>query len=150
MSTYVTQITNETKSIASSTLGVEYKELRFVFDVAKNDIRSAEKAYGVRPLSAVTAESVTRFYTLDHEFELVLTDTIGRSDDDTQRQDAINIMYDKADEIFKAMIHTKINLASFVLNVTSPSMSEPEIINDNKFVILRMQYNVKYRSALTL
>lgn len=148
MATIVQDIITQSKSIASTLLGASYKELRFVYTVERNDIRSAEKGYSVRPLSATPAESVTRVYTLDHGFEFILTDTIGRSDDDSQRTDALNTMYDKADEYFKQIINTKINLPSVVLLVSSPSISEPEFVLDNKLVILRMQYTVKYRSAL--
>lgn len=148
MATIVQDILTNVKSTASTVLGALYKELRFVYSIEKNDLRSTEKAYSCRPLSASPAETITRHYTLDHQFELVLTDTIGRADDDTQRFDALHVMYDKADEIFKELVNTKLGLPATVLLVTSPSMSEPEFINDNKLVILRMQFTVKYRSAL--
>ena len=148
MATIVENIVDNSKSTAATVLGAGYKELRFVYAVEKNDIRSAEKAYSVRPLSAIPAESTVKAYTVDHQFELVLTDTIGRSDDDTQRTDALMVMYDKIDEIFKAFINTKLSLPATVLWVSSPSISEPEFVLDNKLVILRMQYTVKYRSLL--
>ena len=148
MAAIVQNIITQSKVLAAGILGASYKELRFVYNVDKNDIRSAEKAYGVRPLEASPVETVTRVYTVDQRFELILTDTIGRSDDDTQRTDAMNVMYDKVDEIFKSLVNTKINLSSTVLNIVGPSISEPEFVLDNKLVILRMQYTVKYRSAL--
>jgi hypothetical protein len=149
MATIVQDIIDNSKSLALTILGPTYKELRFVYSVDKNDIRSAEKAYSVRPLDASEADSTVRVYTVDHRFELVLTDTIGRSDDDSQRTDALNTMYDMVDEIFKEFINKKLNLAATVLNVFGPNISEPEFVLDNKLVILRMQYTVKYRSALT-
>ena len=148
MATIVQNIIANAKSTAATVCGADYKELRFVYAVDKNDIRSAEKGYGIRPLPAVPAESITKHYTLDHQFELVLTDTIGRSDDDSQRTDALNTMYDKADEFFKSIVNTKLNLAATILNISEPSISEPEFVLDNKLVILRMQFTVKYRSAL--
>jgi hypothetical protein len=148
MATIVQNILNNVKSTAATVLGATYKELRYVYAIEKNDLRSSEKAYSCRPLSASPAESIVRHYTLDHQFELVLTDTVGRSDDDSQRFDILHTMYDKADEIFKELVNTKLSLSSTVLNVASPSMSEPEFINDNKLVILRMQFTVKYRSEL--
>lgn len=149
MSAIVQNIITQAESLASTTLGATYQRLPFVYDVTKNDVRHATLAYAVRPLSAIPAETVTKVYTLDHEFELILTDTIARAVSDDERRSALNTMYNKADEIFKALVNTKINLASTVLLVTSPSMSEPEFLYDHKFVVLRMQFTVKYRSALT-
>jgi hypothetical protein len=148
MAAIVQNITTSGKDLIATLLGSTYKELRFVFAVEKNDIRSAEKAYGFRPLEASTAETTVKTYTLDHRFEVVLTDTIGRSDDDVQRTDAINQMYNNSDEIFKEFINTKLGLPLTVLNISEQSISEPEFVLDNKLVILRMQMTVKYRSSL--
>jgi hypothetical protein len=131
-------------------LGSDYQELQYIYDIEKNTVRGARLAYGVRPLAADTAESVTRVYTLDQAFEIILTDTFARGDNDSQRETALNIMYDKSDEIFKELVNHKINLANFVLNIFNASLLEPEFLDDNKFIILRMQYLVKYRSALNL
>lgn len=150
MSNYVEQILTETKSLIAGELGSDYQLLRFIYDVEKNGLRGAFKAYGVRPLFASTAETVTRVYTLDHQFEVILTDTFARGDNDSQREAALNVMYDKSDEIFKELVNHKINLSNFVLNIFDPTISEPEFLDDNKFVVLRMQYFVKYRSALNL
>jgi len=149
MATIVQNIITEAESLAATTLGGTYQRLEFIYDVGKNNVRNAALAYGVRPLAAIPAETINKVYTLDHDFELVLTDTIARAVSDDERRTALNTMYDKADEIFKAMVNTKINLASTVLLVSSPSLSEPEFLDDHKFVILRMQFTVKYRSALT-
>jgi len=118
--------------------------------VEKNNLRDAKLAYGVRPLDAANAATLTRSYTLDHGFEVILTDTFARGDSDKQREDSLKVMYDKADEIFKNLVNHKINLASVVLDIQDPSLSEPEFLDDSKFVILRMQYVVKYRSNLNL
>lgn len=150
MSNYVEQIIDETKSLIAGELGSTYQELRFIYDIEKNGLRNARLAYGVRPLGAGTAETLVRAYTLDHQFEIILSDTFARGDNDEQREAALNAMYDKSDEIFKELVNHKINLSSFVLNIFEPSMSEPEFLDDNKFIVLRMQYLVKYRSDLNL
>lgn len=150
MSTYVSQIITQTLSVISTELGSTYQQLRYVYDVEKNGLRGAYLAYGVRPLDASSAETICQNYTFDHGFEVILTNTIARTDSDSQATTALGTMYNKADEIFKALVNTKINLASFVLNVFDPSMSEPEFLDDQKYVVLRMQYKVKYRSQLDL
>ena len=148
MATLVPQILEQSRSIAATELGATYQRLAFIYDLSKLDIRRGRLAYGIRPLSAVPSSGIVRAFTLDHEFELILTDTIARGLDDSQRETAIDVMYDKADELMKLMINTKINLSNFVIHVFQPSISEPEFFDDNKVVALRTQYIVKYRSLL--
>lgn len=149
MSAIVTSILTNVLSTISSTLGGSYQELRHIYDVTKNDIRTAKLGYGVRPLSASNSEpGILRVYTVDHGFEVILTDTITRGASDTERTTAIGTMYDKADEIFKALVNSKAGSASYVLVVNNPSMSEPEFLEENQIVVLRMQLNIRYRSAI--
>lgn len=148
MSAHVTSILSGGLSTISSTLGASWKRLMDVYDVRKNVERVASKGYGMRPLEGVTpTEQVNRYYTLDQRFEVVLTDVITRGDTDTQMSTAIGTLYDKADEIFKAMIATKVGYPSAVLNCFSPYVSAPEILGEG-VVIVRLQFTVKYRSAL--
>lgn len=149
MANIVEQIIDESKSIATTTFGVTYQELRFFYDVEKNSVRGMRLAFAIRPLSASPAESVVGVYTVQHSFELILTDSVARADDDSQRETALDTMYSQADEFFKAIINSKINLPTIVLIVESPSFSEPEFVDDNKLVILRMQYDVRWRSSTT-
>jgi hypothetical protein len=150
MANIVEQILTETKSLMATELGGDYQELAFIYDVEKNNLRGARMAYGVRPVDASSAATLTRSYTLDHVFEIILTDTFARGDSDAQRETSLNTMYDKADEIFKSLVNHKINLPSTVLNVEEPSIAEPEFLDDNKLIVLRMQYVVKWRSDLNL
>jgi hypothetical protein len=103
----------------------------------------------VRPLDASPTQGVNRTYNMDHRFELILGDTIARAENDSQHLTSLQTMYDAADEIFKDLVQTKIGLPTLVLNVFDPSLSEPELLDENKIVILRMQLTVKYRSSLT-
>lgn len=150
MANIVEQIIGESKTLIQSELGAGYQELQFIYNVEKNSLRGAKLAWGVRPLEASPAATVVRVYTLDHVFEIILTDTFARGDNDSQREEALNTMYNKADEIFKNLVNHKINLPSLVLNIEEPSLAEPEFLDDHKFVILRMQYVIKYRSNLNL
>ncbi len=149
MATIVSQIITNAEALAATTFGATYQRLKFVYEVTKNDVRGATLAYGIRPLSAIPVDGITRTYTVDHTFELVLMDTTARDLSDDERRAALNTMYDKADEYFKALVSTKLSLANLVWVVQSPSMSEPEVYPDQKFVVLRMQFVVKYRSSLS-
>lgn len=149
MSNLVSQILTQTKSIVSTELGASYSEIPFIYDVEKNDLRRASLGYGVRPLGAISNPTVFKSYTLDHEFEIILTQVFARAGtNDSQVEEAFNTMYDKADELYSNLLATKINLPTIVLNVQEPSLLEPEVLSDNKLGVLRMQYTVKYRKNL--
>ena len=149
MANTVKDILTQSRLVASTELGATYQRLMFVFDLSKLNTYAAKLAFGFRSLSAVPNETVTKSFTQDQEFELILVDTIANTSNDTDREESLDVMYDKQDEIMKQMILTKINLSGVVLNVSQPSISEPEFFDDNKIVALRTQYTVKYRSLLT-
>lgn len=150
MASLVTDILTNIKSVMATTLGGTYQEIPYVYDLSKNNDRTAELGYSARVLDGTPASGVNRVYTMDHRFELILTHSIVRGgSQDTNITTAITTMHNKADEIFKAMIHTKISLSSTVLDISVPTFSEPEIFERQKIVALRFQVTVKYRSALT-
>lgn len=149
MSAIVSDILTNVSSQAATTLGATWQELQYVHDVTRNHERNLKMAYGVRPLSGVPApESINRYYTMDHGFEIVLTDSIARQDSDTPVRTSIGTLYNKADELFKALVNTKISLPTTVLFISSPTIPEPEVI-PGKAVVVRVQFVVKYRGATT-
>lgn len=147
MSAIVGDILTNVRAQAASIL-TGWQRLPYVFDVSKNNSTRAKLAYGVRALDASPADGVNRCYTLDHRFELILTDTIARGNDDSLIETSIGTLFDKSDEMFKALVHTKISLPLVVLNISSPSLLPPELYEKEKIVAVRMQFNVSYRSAL--
>jgi len=149
MSTIVGDIVDESKALAVTTFGVTYHELNHIYDLTKNNIRLQKLGFAIRPLSADSVDSILKNYTLDHIFELILTDTTVRNDDDAVTETKFNTMFEKGHDFFKALVNTKINLATSVLNIQEPAFGEPEILPEVKLLVLRMQYTVKYRIALT-
>lgn len=149
MANIVQNIMTNIEASAVTILGASYQKLLFTSDVSKNDSRHIALAYGVRPLSAASSISITRAYTLDHTFELILTDLVARYISDAEKAIIINIMYDKCDQLFVSMVNSKLSLPASVLSVSSPSISEPEFLEDQKFVVFRMQFVVKYRSLIS-
>lgn len=147
MATVVQDIVNNSRTVISAQLGDTWQELRHWYDVTKADYRSGTKGYNVRPLDASEDVTVNRFYTVDQGFELILVDTVARAQGDTERETVLFEMYNQIDEIFKDLVNTKINGTTNVLLVNGPNISEPEFLDENKFVVLRMQYTVKYRGA---
>jgi len=148
MATTVSSIMTQVKALASAELGTAWHELPNVLSLDANDDRRGSKGYGVRPLGASDAPSTLNSYALDHQFQLILMDSVARTDDDSQAMTVAGNLFDKMDEIYKSLVRTKVNLAGTVLIVGSPSLSEPEFIAGNKFVALRQNFNVKYRQTI--
>ena len=90
-----------------------------------------------------------RYYTVDHTFELILTDIWARDQDDSEREAVLETLYNKADEIFKDLHNSKVNGTANVLSVFDPTLLEPEFFDDKKIIVLRMQVTIKYRGATT-
>ena len=138
-------IETQVKSVGSLT---DADKLRYVFDIEANDKRVLENGWHVLPLDAVNAAGVNKFYTLDQSFEIILTKTAPRQQDDDQALTAIDDLYSLADDLFKDMLDTQLGL-SFVLVVFDPSISAPELVLEGSAVALRIQLTVKYRQSVT-
>lgn len=149
MASIVSNIVSGIRTVASNQLGANWQTLRNWYEVEKNDIRSAAQAYNVRPLAVSPSDGTMRFYTVDQVFELILTDVITRGHGDSERETTLLELYNQADEIFKDLHNTKVNGTAGVLLVGSPSISEPEFLEEKKIVVLRMQFVIKYRGETT-
>jgi hypothetical protein len=149
MSATTSSIYTAILGVVATNAGASYQELPYVINVEKNDLRRIKNGYGVRYLEANASEGVTRHYTLDQRFEIILTTSNPRKNDDSDLLTATATLYDLIDDIFKDLVATKVGLPSLVLLVYEPSISEPEYLNDNDFIVLRHQVTVKYRSSTT-
>lgn len=147
MSAIVNSIFDAIDTQVSTALGATWVKLRHVLEPEKNDARTMERAYGVRHGSSSNAEGVTRVYTLDQEFAVILVRRVVSRNDDVETQAAINDLYDKADEILKRVFLTKLGLGAVVLNVDSPDMDAPLILASGG-VLLELRFNVKYRQSI--
>jgi uncharacterized protein (DUF111 family) len=147
MSAIVNSIFDAIKSEVSTAVGAGWVELRRVLEPEKNDFRTMERGYGVRHGSAFNAAGVTRVYTLDHGFAVILTRRVVSRNDDEEMQEAINDLYDKADEVLKRVFLTKLGLPSLVLNVDTPEIDAP-IVLESGGVYIEVRFNVKYRQAI--
>lgn len=122
-----------------------WSKLRFIEDVSKNDERNLDQAYGVRPLDAPEGSTITKVYTLDHNFEVILSRTAPREQDDDDLIAAKDDLFEQAHKVLKATIDTKLGLPAVVIVVQAPSISEPEILDGLSAIVLRVGFSVKYR-----
>lgn len=147
MANHVERIKDELNTIAAASYAGASK-IRYLYDLSKNDSRTPAKGYGVKVLSGVPTDTLTKSFTIDQDFELILADTIARTHDDEQREEVIDRLFDRADDIAVTATNTKVNLSSIVIDVSAPSYGEPEFFDENKIVALRTQFTVKYRRNL--
>lgn len=148
MSTQVTQIHGAIKSGVASVLGASFHELQDTINLEANNLRVAKNGYAVKHGAIISAAGVTRVYTTDQVFEIILSQTNPRKDNDTSLQTTINELYDLADSIFVELLRTKLNLPGVVLNVFNPSITAPEFVNGKEFTILRFRVVVKFRNVV--
>lgn len=149
MSNLVEQINDSLTSILATEAGAGYEELDYIINISKNAWDRNKDRYGVRPLDASTAAGVTNVYTLDHDFEIILTsEYVNSGVDDVDQREKTFVLYDKMDEFYKAAYLRKAGLPSIVLYVSEIDMDEPEYLEDNQVVVLRASVTIKYRNAI--
>lgn len=151
MSNIVEQIFDKIESIGQTALGSDWHKMKRVFDPDNNDLRTSDKAFKCRHGSAnssIFESGVTKNYTMDHGFDVLLMRSTVQRNDDANVQETINELYDMADDLFKAYLNTKLELPTLVLNVNGPSIADPVIL-DNTSVLLILSFTVKYRQLLT-
>ena len=148
MSTIVTDIFNAIKNESQTILGVEYVALRNIFNPELEDNRNSYKAFGVKHGAAQSADGITRVYTLDHKFEVLLVNRAPTRDDDAAIQVVINELYNKADDLLRNFFLKKLGLSAIILIIDQPELSDPEILA-NDAVLLRVGFNIKYRKPIT-
>ena len=147
MANIVEQIHDQIKSQTQTELGATWTEMPRVFDPTNNDLRSIKRSFGVLHGAAFSVEGITKVYTLDQTFTVLLATSFSERIDDDATQDEINTLYNQADELLKKFIASKLALPSVVHYVSNPSIDAPEIL-ENSAVLLRVNFDVRYRSLI--
>jgi hypothetical protein len=148
MSNCVEQIVNSLGTIIGATL-TDYSESCHAYDPLKNDFHNNDKQYGVTVGSNSASISITKAYTIDQSINVVLTHGYDNgSEDDKDLRDKVLLLHNNMDDILKASFQQKLGLPNLVLNVILTGYEEPEIDEENKIVVLRMELQVTYRKLL--
>lgn len=142
MSTTVGDVHAALLSTCSTVLGAGWQQLKKVFDPAQNDLRNIEQAYGVRHGAASPIENITVVYSMGQQFDIVLTDRAANRDSDLAIQERLNVLYDKADQIFKEALRTRLSL-NIVTLVSGLRFEKPELL-DNGAILLTASLDVTY------
>ncbi|MBK9496913.1 MAG: hypothetical protein IPO08_20875 [Xanthomonadales bacterium] len=126
----------------STVLGAGWQQLKKVFDPAQNDLRNIEQGYGVRHGAASPLENITVVYSMGQQFDIVLTDRAANRDSDLAIQERLNVLYDKADQIFKEALRTRLSL-DIVTLVSGLRFEKPELLT-NGAILLTASLDVTY------
>jgi len=152
LSNIVEDINDSLLTEIAAAVGSTFKQLDYVHNVEKNQFRNQAKRFGVRPLGGVQVSGVTREYTIDQEFELVLTtdylDRDGNGDADQVAQSLL--LFDKMDDILVRILRTKVGIPLIVMAVSGFTLDEPLFIEEAKIVVQTTRVIVRYRQSLTL
>ena len=144
----VRQILDETKNVIAAALP-EFHQLDYEHDIAPNSERMLEKGYGFIVGSASFAEGRSLgFTTMNHNFQLVLTESYSNKDDDAPQSNKLNELYDKAHLLIQDLQKSPLALPTAgyrVLLISGLSFEDPEFYNENGSVALRLNLNYQYR-----
>ena len=147
MSTIARSVYDAIKSKVETTLGAEWSELRYVFDIVQNDGRGIVKGFGVVPEDAPPANSIIKAMTFDHTFQIVLTQTNVREQDDADAIAAVlDELYNKADDVLHDVLNQQLGIPHIIMTVTNGGISAPEILES--YIVLRFRVIVRYRRTI--
>lgn len=145
----VQQITDGMTLEIATTLGATYKELPYIYDVAKNNFRTSKSRYGVRPLSTSEINGVVKATTHTQAFEVVLTEGyIESAIGDSKIQQMALLAFENMYTLYQQIVKSKAGIPNSVLLVGDLAISEPEILEEDKVLILRASINILYRIEL--
>ena len=148
MSTNAVTIIASTKVRIASVLTSAYVELAYSNNIAKNSFSGNFKRYGLVAGNTTEVDSVTRYSTIDQEFELILIDSfINTAMSDSAETAKGPILQDLAFDIYRDLLATKAGSPSTVIHVLNFSTSKPETIED-KAVVVRASFTIRYRNQI--
>lgn len=131
------------------TLLTTFKKMSFVYEISENKFNGNVKRFGITSSSAGITEGEINFNTLDHKFEVYLTDTyMGPSQqlNDDYKSDKVVELQDLCLTVYKDLQKYKNTISSNIIIVNNLDIGSPEFLIDEKIVIIRMAFNVKYKT----
>lgn len=136
------------KTEIAAVISSSFQELKFVYDVTQNDLRAIKDGWGVKILGASAVNSLTKAWEVDQGFEIILTTTAGRQTNDDDLVEAVLSLGDELETILTRIFLQKLGLPSIVAFVGNESFSEPDLLEEGSFVVMRLQIDVRYRKLI--
>lgn len=126
-----------------------WSSLVFLHDVARNAQSKANNRYGVLARGATQTPGATCAYTMSHEYEVILTKVwVSTVDGDSALTTAQEALFQEAHKIYKDVSDTKCGVPASVLVVRDALLTSPEILEDQKIIVQRLQFTVLYRVSV--
>lgn len=148
MANTVSTIFDNLVTSITTNIDSEFVELHFKKDLARNEDRILSKGWGLRFLGGPPSDTLTKSYTIDQGFEIILTRTNLRQTNEDQVEDAEKLLFDEMTDILIPLVHSNLNATANVLKIDQPNFLEPELLDEARFVALRAQIVVTYRQQL--
>jgi hypothetical protein len=144
VSSLVTSLT----SLCGTFLGASYSELKQKHNIELNAFKGSNNKYGVISRDISETTGATCFITVDQTFEINLTNSYSTvNNNDSSKDNAIIALQDISLELYNEIIKTKANNPSIVMVINSLS-STIEELEEDKVIINKLSFNIKYRKAL--
>ena len=136
----------ETRILASL---IGYSKLSFINDLKLNKFGNQSKRFSVKAMSANSNEGQVGINTLDHKFEITLTDSYAygatsQLNDDMQSAKTVELQ-DNSLILFKSFQLNKASISSNILIINELSLKEVEYLNEEKIAVLKFEINIKYK-----
>lgn len=126
-----------------------FSKMSFSYTIEDNKFNGNKKTYGVNSGSFSSVSGNLGGTTLDHTFRVILTDTFlsgaeGQLNDNTKSEKVVELQ-DLCLDVFNDFQANRQVLGSGILIVNNLSVGEPEFLEDESIVVLRMDFNIKYK-----
>lgn len=143
----VSSILTSLKNQVSSTLGADWSELQYVYNLEDNSLRSGDNKYGIGSISGDSVSGTNKAITLDFGFFVILCRSfVNRAGDENERV-SLSTIYDEFDLINENVFQKKLNNNNILL-VQDISYDEPVRI-DRGTISVRVNFTIKYRRQTT-
>ena len=149
MANTVSTIFDNLKASIIANIGPDFVRLKFARDLERNDKRELTQGWGLRFLAGPPSDSITKSYSIDQGFEIILTRTNIRQNDEDDVEEAEKLLFDEMTDILAPLINSNLSGTAGVSRISQPDFSEPELLKDSSFVALRVQIIITYRQQLS-
>ena len=140
----ISSILTSLENQVSATLGAEWSELKYVYNLEDNNFRDGSNSYGVGALSGSNVSGTNKALTVDMGFFITLTKNFVNRSNDSKEREVLSDIYDKFEDININVFQKKLSNSS-VLVVQDITYEEPEKI-DKGTIAVTCSLIIKYRN----
>jgi hypothetical protein len=140
----VSNILTSLNNQVQSTLGQNWRELDYVYNLENNNFKNASLGFAVGVKTGNQVTGTNKSATVDQVFFVSLTECFVNRYDDAKERQAISNLYDQIDAVTKDIFQKKLNNDK-ILVVQSFDYEEPNN-PDESTVALTVNFIIKYRN----